>query len=181
MMSKKDERKERVIHTRVSETLDQELRDRAMGLGVSVSNLVRNVLLNTFGLVESVVADSASVARSVKGQPSHGPPDVNDATGAQRRSGPPGGVATAPAESPIIGWQELVLSLNAVCVTCNAILPKGSDAAIAVTTSSGPRPISCLSCVEALKRSAEPSEPELSEPEPSEPESSEPQSSKTTA
>ena len=44
-------RKERVIHTRVPESLDDEIKRRATGLGLSVSNLVRNVLQHTFGLV----------------------------------------------------------------------------------------------------------------------------------
>ena len=45
------EKKEKVIHTRISESLDEEVRKHAAGLGVSVSNLVRNILLDTFGLV----------------------------------------------------------------------------------------------------------------------------------
>ena len=36
------EKKERVIHTRVPESLEAELRRRAQDLGISVSNLVRN-------------------------------------------------------------------------------------------------------------------------------------------
>ena len=50
-----DERKKRVIHTRVPESLDRELRETASSLGVSVSNLVRNVLLNAFGLVGDIL------------------------------------------------------------------------------------------------------------------------------
>ena len=67
----KDERelKEKVLHARISETLDQELRTKAASLGLSVSNLVRNILLNTFGLVEDVLSDSASIARSARGEP----------------------------------------------------------------------------------------------------------------
>ena len=50
------EKKERVIHTRVPESLEAELRERAKDLGISVSNLVRNVLGHAFGLVGDVVA-----------------------------------------------------------------------------------------------------------------------------
>src|SRR2546427_8147322 len=64
--SDEKEKKEKVIHTRISESLDEEIRRRAGRLGLSVSNLVRNVLLNTFGLVEDIVADSASIARSAQ-------------------------------------------------------------------------------------------------------------------
>src|SRR5580704_6170354 len=62
------EKKERVIHTRVPESLEAELRKRAEGLGMSVSNLVRNVLGHAFGLVGDVVADSHAIARAARGQ-----------------------------------------------------------------------------------------------------------------
>src|SRR5258706_13793861 len=62
-----DEKKERVIHTRVPESLEAELRKRAQDLGISVSNLVRNVLGHAFGLVGDVVADSHAIARAARG------------------------------------------------------------------------------------------------------------------
>jgi len=62
-----DDRKERVIATRVPEALDHAIRRRATSLGLSVSNLVRNVLQNSLGLVEDIVADSAEIARLARG------------------------------------------------------------------------------------------------------------------
>src|SRR5688572_3352758 len=61
------ERKEKVLHTRVPDSLDRQLRRRARSLGMSVSTIVRHVLLNTFGLVEDIVADSTNVALSIAG------------------------------------------------------------------------------------------------------------------
>jgi hypothetical protein len=133
------ERQERVIHTRVSERLEQELKDRAASLGVSVSNLVRNVLDNAFELVEDVIADSARVAGS--------------ATSGWRAA------KTRPGREPaVIGWQELVLNLNAVCTRCNEIIPRGTNAAIAIVSGSGDRPIICLDCLQEI-RDAEPEPP----------------------
>lgn len=136
-----EERKEKVIHTRVSEGLEEEIRERAARLGVSVSNLVRNVLQNTFGLVEDVVADAASISRSARGE--------------GRTSRGEGGERTtrsAGAPTRVLGWQEAVLGLNALCEACNAILPRGTRAAIAVVEGSGPRPIRCLPCMEEVLR-----------------------------
>ena len=127
MVDEADDRKKRVIHTRVPESLDRELREKAAGLGVSVSNLVRNVLLNAFGLVGDIVADGARVAESARGAE---PGDPSEA---------------------VIGWQELVLGVNAVCVTCNEVLTKGSSAAIAVTEGAVSRPVLCLTCLEELR------------------------------
>lgn len=45
--------KERVLHTRIPESLDEAIRARAAGLGMSVSNLVRNVLANALEVVEA--------------------------------------------------------------------------------------------------------------------------------
>mgnify|MGYP001821417006 CR=1 FL=1 len=55
--------KDRVLQARIPEELDEELRDRAEQLGLSVSSIVRNVLSHTFDLVEGVVTDSAQIAR----------------------------------------------------------------------------------------------------------------------
>jgi hypothetical protein len=122
------DKKASVIHTRVPEDLDAEIKRRANGLGVSVSNLVRNVLQHTFGLVGDIVADSASVARSARGS----------------GTAP---VGTPPA-APVIAWQPAVLNVNAVCSQCNAILKKGSTAAVAVPTGAA---VLCLTCMKELQ------------------------------
>lgn len=142
-MTRNDEKKERVIHTRISESLEEELKGRASSLGVSVSKLVRNVLQNTFGLVEDIVSDSASVARSARGDGPIGSEAPAASAAAQ-------GGAVAPGR--IIGWQPLILDLDAPCQGCNAILPKGSEAAVAVTDGAGPRLILCGECLEKRSR-----------------------------
>ncbi len=126
------EPKERVIHTRVPESLEAELRKRAENLGMSVSNLVRNVLGHAFGLVGDVVADSHAVARAAKG-------------------------AIAPDAKPVssvddvLAWQAMVLAKNAVCAQCNELLPKGTDAAIGVAEHGGSRVVICSSCLEEVR------------------------------
>jgi len=123
-----NENKDRVIHTRVPESLEAELRERAQTLGMSVSNLVRNVLGHAFGLVGDVVADSHAIARAAKGEPV-APPAIND----------------------VLAWQAIVLGKNAVCARCNELLPKGRDAAIGLAESGGGRVIICTNCLEELR------------------------------
>lgn len=132
--SDEPEKKERVIHTRVPESLEAELRQKAQGLGISVSNLVRNVLGHAFGLVGDVVADSHAIARAARGDK-------------------PAGHGAAPGDAidDVLGWQPIVLGKNAVCVRCNAILPRGSDAAIGVAEPTGARLVICLACLEQLR------------------------------
>ena len=124
------EKKERVIHTRVPESLEAELRERAQGLGISVSNLVRNVLGHAFGLVGDVVADSHAIARAARGDKKVGAP------------------APAPASSidDVLGWQTIVLGKNAVCARCNTILARGKSAAVGA----GTQLAVCPPCLEEL-------------------------------
>ena len=135
-------RKERVLHARIPESLDEAIRAHAAGLGMSVSNLVRNVLANAL-----------DVASAAAGRPSR--------NGRRRTSHPDGPAALPPAgadaavrpsvAATVLAWQDATLNLNAVCDRCNAVLTRGSRAAVAVTDLPTPhRPIRCLSCLEEL-------------------------------
>lgn len=125
--------KDRVLQARIPEKLDEELRDRAEQLGLSVSTIVRNVLLHTFNLVEGVVTDSSQVARALAGRSTPSP--------------------DSDTETTVIGWQEAVLNRNGVCEQCNVILPVGQSAAIGVPTGSRAT-LLCLDCLSALSSSA---------------------------
>ena len=129
-MTQDKERHERVIHTRVPETLEAELKERAAQMGISVSNLVRNVLANALGLVNDVVADTEQLVRS--------------ALRAQQGNG---------REATVLGWQPIVLEKNAICDRCNAILARGADAAIAIAegVSNGARAVICPKCLEEVR------------------------------
>jgi hypothetical protein len=140
------EKKERVIHTRVPESLEAELRHKAQDLGISVSNLVRNVLGHAFGLVGDVVADGHAIARAARG----GPRSAQGATPGSPAA-PQAAPAPAPAIEDVLGWQPMVLGKNAVCLHCNALLPRGSDAATGVTETTGGRLVICLACLEQLR------------------------------
>ena len=128
--------KDRVLQARIPQDLDTELRVRAEQWGLSVSTVVRNVLLHTFDLVEGVVADSAQLARVMQGRaapPHQALPDLPE----------PGN------EAGVVGWQEVVLNRNGVCEECNAILARGQRAAVGLPVQ--PRPVLlCLSCLAGL-------------------------------
>jgi hypothetical protein len=59
-----EEIKERVLHTRIPESLDEAIRARAAGLGMSVSNLVRNVLANALEVVEAAAGLAPPLPRA---------------------------------------------------------------------------------------------------------------------
>jgi hypothetical protein len=148
------ERKERVIHTRVPESLETELRQKAQDLGISVSNLVRNVLGHAFGLIGDVVVDGHAIARAARGDK---PASGSAAPTSQAEATAPRGAAASPSPSPspsiddVLGWQPMILGKNAVCVRCNAMLPRGSDAATGIAETTGGRFVICLVCLEQLR------------------------------
>ena len=126
-----EEKKEKVLHARIPESLDEEIRQHAAKLGVSVSNLVRNVLQNAVGLVGDIVADTASIAQTVSGET---PPDT-----------------VAPGKEPqVLGWQKAITNLNSVCDACNTIIPKGAEAAIAVAEAGAVKVVRCLECLKEV-------------------------------
>jgi hypothetical protein len=132
-------KKDRVLQARIPEQLDEELRDRAENLGLSVSTIVRNVLLHTFNLVEGVVSDSAQIARVIQGRPST----------------PPG--ISGEDEGTVIAWQETVLNRNGVCEQCNVILTKGEHAAVGLPVQTRPV-LLCTQCLAALSAGEEASQ-----------------------
>ena len=126
-------KKDRILQARIPEQLDEELRDRAEDLGLSVSSVVRNVLLHTFNLVEGVVSDSAQIARVIQGRPSTPTPGSSDSHDI----------------SSVVGWQESILNRNGVCDQCNTILAKGEAAAVGLPIQARPI-LLCTDCLTAL-------------------------------
>jgi hypothetical protein len=126
-------KKDRILQARIPEQLDEELRDRAEDLGLSVSSVVRNVLLHTFNLVEGVVSDSAQIARVIQGRPSAPAPNPDHSHDA----------------SSVVGWQETILNRNGVCDQCNAILARGESAAVGLPIQVRPV-LLCTDCLTDL-------------------------------
>lgn len=120
---------------------------------MSVSTVVRNILLHTFDLVEDVVTDTTNVALSLTGD--------RDALPAAPRARRTATEPVTPDGADILGWQEALLNLNAVCSRCNAILARGTTAGIGIRQGSGHPAIICVPCLGALRASAaEPSRKE---------------------
>lgn len=132
----KNDPKDKVLHTRIPEQLESQLKDHAENLGLSVSSIVRNVLMNTFNLVEGVVSDSARIALG---------PKAPRKTESQ----------ALPSPKAIYGWQPLILNLNAVCHECNDLLPKGSAAGLGQPVSEPPVFV-CQACLTRLQQTASP-------------------------
>lgn len=142
------ERKDRLIQTRVPEKLETTLKEEARRRRTTVSQIIRNLLENTFELVDGVVSnvdqivsDSVELAQQVRR--------------ASRR-------AFAPCRDPlpeagerlahVQAWNEVVLNQSVPCAKCAAQLPRGSRAYVGLTDDPGrPRAWLCATAVEELE------------------------------
>jgi hypothetical protein len=155
------DRKERVLHTRISQQLAEDIGRMAEDLRVPVSNLVRNVLEEVFSVVETVsdnvgeliegVMDEAGRARE---RARHARPqrrrqraaEDEPATSEPRRSEPP---RDEPAD--LLGWQPLILARAGACNECDAPIARGARAYVGVT-SAGPGALKlCADCLSARR------------------------------
>jgi hypothetical protein len=180
MDSNDRQRKDRLIQTRVPQNLESTLKDEARRRRLSVSHLIRNVLEDTFNLVDNVVtevdrvvADSVGMAQTLKrdaqrlaatarGQTAH-----RESTGESPSPAPiepppaPAEPSDKPAEaaSPapekaaltrVYGFQELVLNRAATCASCEVDIARGARAFLGMTDAPGPRLWVCQDCVDRL-------------------------------
>lgn len=103
----KELRKDRLVQTRVDRRLDDAIREEARRRRMSVSNLVRGVLEDAFGLTD---------------------PDVEPLL--------EGAPKTVPEKAPldhIYAWNAVVLGKDAQCSRCDASMSAGDRASIGLS------------------------------------------------
>jgi hypothetical protein len=131
------ERKQRVLHTRISQQLAEDIGRMAEDLRVPVSNLVRNVLEEVFSVVERVTDNVGELIEDVMDEAGH----------ARRRAAP------APRQEPpeVVGWQPLILARAGSCADCAAPLARGEQAYVGVTHSGSSSHTLCADCLNARR------------------------------
>jgi hypothetical protein len=122
--------KERWLHTRISEALEEALKREARRRRQPVSLLVRNVLEGTLDLVEDIVETSLGGVGGAR---------------ARRRD---------DALDDVYGWQELILNRPATCARCATSLAGGAQAWRGLSERPGPPVFLCHACVGRLRRPA---------------------------
>ena len=151
-------RKERVLHTRISEPLAEDIRRMAEDLRVPVSNLVRNVLEEAFAVVETVsenvgdmiedVVDEAERTRErIRRYSDRGRRESRPADDRQRKPAK----ARAPREEfpEILGWQPLIFNRPQVCSDCEEPIERGERGYVGVTANGMSNIHLCRDCVDA--------------------------------
>src|SRR5438132_8360377 len=133
-----DEPKDRVLHTRIPESLEDATRSKARRLRIPVSNLVRNVLEQTFQLVEDVVGDGLEIASTAR----RGAERVREA--ATRVRSPDAG---------IYGWQDMILNRDERCRDCGGGLDRGTRGYRGLSNQPNAAPaFLCPGCVRQIRQ-----------------------------
>lgn len=156
------------MHTRISEQLSDDIRSMAEELRLPVSNLVRNVLEETFSVVETVsenvgelleeVLDEAEVARGrYRGRRPRrrwhredaSPVDAQQAAEAAEAADAEPDAAPRPEFPDVLGWQPLLLNRDADCADCGRGVPRGERAFVGVGAQGLSSTVLCRECTEA--------------------------------
>ncbi|MEW6775145.1 MAG: hypothetical protein AB1405_02525 [Bdellovibrionota bacterium] len=152
------DRKDRVVQTRVPGDLEDVLKEAARTQRVTVSHLIRNVLEDTFNLVDNLVAqgeriaetvsrDAKRIAESAKGLPRSTPPVPPLGQPPAPPAVPPVSGSALSALESVYAWQELILARDTACTKCGTSIPKNSKALKGVTDVPTASPIwVCESC-----------------------------------
>ena len=157
-------RKERVLHTRVSEQLSEDIRQFAEEVRVPASNLVRNVLEEVFSVVDTVSDDvdgllgglreeARGVRTRILGRPARSPRRAthDDDLEAELRRDERADQASGAGEifPDVLGWQPLVANQAQTCAGCGAALRPGDDAFFGVRSTGLSALVVCARCLPA--------------------------------
>lgn len=173
-------RKDRLIQTRVRGVLESTLKEEARKRRLSVSHLIRNILEDSFQLVDNVVVevdnivnDSVGLANQIRrdaqklASNARGLRGGVEATGTQAdtsavpvapREAAPREVAVVPKAAPeqdalahVYAWNPVVLNRSERCSKCAASLVKGTEGFVGLSDDpTKPRAWICPDCADKL-------------------------------
>jgi hypothetical protein len=140
----KSDRKDQLIQTRVPDELSETLREAAKKKRVTVSQLIRDVLEDTFDLVDNVVGEAVHLGSTVKRDAMR---IAETAKGRSRRSA---GAASDPLAA-VEAWQPVRLNRDVVCAQCARVVARGEQAAFGISGDpSAPKVWLCAACAARL-------------------------------
>lgn len=139
-----DERKDRVIQARVPEELETTLKQAAEKRRMTVSHLIRNVLEDTFTLVDNIVADSSALVEQVSR-------DARRVAASVRGEEPARPHSKEALMESIDAWQEVIVNKPGHCLQCDVALKRGQKAYRGISPLQATVPAwLCTQCLEQL-------------------------------
>ncbi|NOZ87932.1 MAG: hypothetical protein GXP49_17055 [Deltaproteobacteria bacterium] len=149
----RNERKDRLVQTRITPSLYQQVLQRARLLKIPVSNLIRIVLEDSLHLVDGVVEESVNIAEALSAG-DNTPSKQGPGPGQAPRSNTPA-VAVSfvrnrsiEAEQPV-AWQTVTLNRRLACGKCGTTMYPGQDVQMGLAPDGRPLFFACTGCYEA--------------------------------
>lgn len=164
-------RKDRLIQTRVPSVLESTLKEEARKQRLSVSHLIRNILEDTFHLVDNVVVEVDNIVNDSVGLANQLRRDAQKLASNARglRATPEAGAAAAPGSTPpepapppeelpkpdtlshVFAWNPVVLNRAEQCSKCGASIAKGAEGFVGMSDDpTKPRAWLCPDCSDLL-------------------------------
>jgi len=170
-------RKERILHTRISEDLAEDIRRLADDLRVPVSNVVRTVLEEAFSVVETVTDNMGDIIEEVVGEAEgarermrhrrrrhryghrrhryarrHARRDAPERAASERASEREETERAPRQEFPdVVGWQPLVMNQPRSCADCEESQEPGERAFVGLTEQGLSATTLCADCMDARR------------------------------
>ncbi len=130
-----EERKDRVIQTRVPKDLESTLKEAAEQKRMTVSHLIRNVLEDTFNLVDGIVADSSALVEHVTRDAKRLAATARGETvGKPLTPARQGGELASELLDSVDAWQDVIVNKPGQCIECGKALCRGERAFRGLTT-----------------------------------------------
>jgi hypothetical protein len=141
----RSDRKDQLVQTRVPGELSETLREAAKQKRVTVSQLIRNVLEDTFDLVDDVVGEAVHLGSAVKRDA------LRIAETAKGRGKRKASSASLDPLADVEAWQPVRLNRDVVCAQCARIAGRGEQAAFGIGGDpTDPKVWLCASCAQKL-------------------------------
>ncbi|MFN3714066.1 MAG: hypothetical protein ACK4SX_10430 [Alcanivoracaceae bacterium] len=147
-----EERKDRVIQTRVPKDLESTLKEAAEQKRMTVSHLIRNVLEDTFNLVDGIVADSSALVEHVTRDAKRlAAAARGESAGRLITPAKDGGALASQLLDSVDAWQDVIVNKPGQCIECGKALARGERAFRGLTTvAEAPAVWLCRDCTSNL-------------------------------
>jgi len=142
------ELKDRLLQTRITPSLYDQVVGRARELKIPVSNLIRIVLEDSVKLVDGVVDESLNIADILADRETKAParPPAAPARPPAASAQAPAAAPPPPADEAPVAWQSVVVGRRAVCGDCGRDLYPAEPAQMGLGADGRPLLFACPDC-----------------------------------
>lgn len=141
--SKTEDRKSRVIQTRVPQDLEDTLKDAAERKRMTVSHFIRYVLEDTFSLVDGIVQDSSTLMENVSR-------DAKKLAATARGEALEDEEVKKALLDTVDAWQDVIVNKPSTCLQCDVELKRGKKAFRGIGGKGEGAVWLCAECIESL-------------------------------